>query len=201
MLGEIILLTGDVEAPHLAGILRQYNPDLEVRHAADADQLRALAATPAPQGGRRLVAFCTSVIVPADVIEGLSCPAYNFHPGPPEYPGTHPASFAIYDGAAEYGVTVHEMAVKVDAGEIVHVERFEIPAGSRFANLELLAYKVLVSVFAELAERLACDAAPLPPSGDRWTGKASTKRDFERMREVTEDMDEAEITLRFRAFG
>jgi len=201
MLGEIILLTGEVEAPHLAGILTQYNPVLAVRHAADADQLRAYCETPPPDGGRRLLSFCTSVIVPADVIAGLDGPAYNFHPGPPEYPGTHPASFAIYEGATEYGVTVHEMTAKVDAGTIVHVARFEMPSGARFANLELQAYKVLVSVFAELAERLACDPAPLPPSGDAWSGKTSTKRDFERMQEMTEDMDEEELKLRFRAFG
>ena len=201
MLDEIILLTGAVEAPHLAALLRQYNPALTVRHAADAAALRELCAPPAPPGGRRLIAFCTSEIVPADVIEALDGPAYNFHPAPPEYPGSHPASFAVYEGAAQYGVTVHEMAAKVDTGTIVAAERFDMPPGLRFVDLELHAYKALVALFSSLAERLAGDPAPLAPSGDAWSGRVTTKRDFERMGEITEDMDEAEITRRFRAFG
>lgn len=201
MLGEIILLTGEVEAPHLAAMLRGYNPGLQVRHASDVAELRAFCAEPAPAGGRRLIAFCTPVIVPADVIEALDAPAYNFHPAPPEYPGSHPASFAVYDGATHYGVTVHEMAAKVDAGVIVVVDRFEMPPGLRFVDLELHAYKALVALFSAMAERMATDAAPLAPSGDTWSGRKTTKRDFAGMGEITEDMDEEEIKRRFRAFG
>lgn len=201
MLDEIILLTGEVEAPHLAAMLSQYNPALAINHAEDAEKLQTLCAAPTPTGGRRLIAFCTSVIVPGPVLDALGAPAYNFHPGPPEYPGAHPASFAVYENAATYGVTVHEMMTAVDAGTIVAMERFDMPPNLRFAELEMHAYKVLVALFQRMAERLACNPAPLPPSGDVWRGKASTKRDFERMREYTEDMDEDEITRRFRAFG
>lgn len=202
MLEEIVLLTGEVEAPFLGDLLRRFNPGLHIRHAETAEQLTGICAEPTQHGGeRRLIAFCTGVIVPASVLDGLVGPAYNFHPAPPSYPGSHPASFAVYEGAELYGVTVHEMTRKVDDGTIVAVEWFDMPPNPRFTDVEILAYKKLVEIFSALAERLAADPSPLPPSGDTWFGPKRTKRDFERMGEFTEDMDEDEIKRRFRAFG
>ncbi len=202
MLEEVILLTSEVEAPFLGDMLRQFNPALITVHAETKDQLIDACAKPPPGGGaRRLIAFCTAVIVPAKVLDSLPGPAYNFHPAPPSYPGSHPASFAIYEGAELYGVTAHEMVAAVDAGAIVAVDWFDMPANPRFTDLETLAYRALVSLFAQLAERLATDNTPLPPSGDVWFGPKRTKQDFERMQEFTADMDEEEIKRRFRAFG
>ena len=202
MLGEIILLTGEVEAPHLGDLLLTFNPALRIVHALTAKQLAEACVHPLPDGQvRRLIAFCTRVIVPRKILYELGGPAYNFHPGPPEYPGTHPASFAIYDGATRYGVTVHEMVALVDTGPIVAVKRFDILPSMRFADLEMHAYKALATVFSNLAKRLATDAKPLSHSGKEWSGTRSTKKLFEHMRHVTEDMDEEEIKRRFRAFG
>lgn len=201
MLTEIVLLTGEIEGPHLAEILRRDHPSLRTVTAVDRESLARACATPAPSGGRRLVSFCTSVIVPAEVLDAVTGPAYNFHPGPPEYPGAHAASFAIYDGAKTFGVTVHEMAIKVDAGSIVAVERFDVPEKARYMDLELLAYKVMVGMFYDLAGRLAGDETPLPVIGETWGSRKTTEADFERMGRYDQDTPEAEITRRFRAFG
>lgn len=201
MLAEIILLTGEVEGPHLGDMLKGANPSLRVTHVQNADQIAAACQAPPENGRRRLIGFCTPVIVPADILRTLDGQAYNFHPGPPTYPGTHPASFALYEDAARYGVTVHEMAEKVDSGMIVAVDWFDMPPDLRFTDLEMHAFKAAVKMFSAMAARLALDESPLPPSGERWSGRASTRKAFERMREVTDDMDEAEIIRRFRAFG
>ena len=202
MLSEIILLTGDVEAPYLGNMLRTHNSTVNIVRVCTIDQLGTACTTKLSEGNtRRLIAFSTPIIVPIKILKTLHGHAYNFHPGPPNYPGTHPASFAIYEQATRYGVTVHEMIEQVDAGPIVTVEWFDISPDMRFTDLELHAYKVLVATFSNLAKRLASDASPLLHSGDTWSGKMSTKREFKLMREITEDMDEEEIKLRFRAFG
>ena len=202
MLSEIILLTGEVEAPYLSDMLRSHNSTLNIVHVRTTDQLGRACTTKLLEGNtRRLIAFSTPIIVPNKILSTLHGHAYNFHPGPPNYPGTHPASFAIYEQATQYGVTVHEMTAQVDAGPIVTVEWFDIASDMRFTDLELHAYKVLVATFSNLARRLASDSTPLLHSGDTWSGRMSTKRGFELMREITEDMDEEEIKLRFRAFG
>jgi methionyl-tRNA formyltransferase len=199
---EVVLLTGEVEGPHFRAILQSVEAGLTVHHAETLEALQAICAAPPKGGGvRRLLAFSTSVIVPAAILDGLATPAYNFHPGPPTYPGSHAASFAIYEGAERFGATVHEMAPQVDSGPIVAVEWFETPANARYMELELMTYKTLLKMFAELAPSLASADAPLPRINVNWSGKRRTNAEFEKMKVMEADMDEAEIRLRYRAFG
>src|SRR5437879_5123665 len=109
---KIILLTGELEAPILAGILKQHNPALEVVPAHTLAQLSQICQP--PFAGARLLSFCSPVIVPAALLSCLGEAGYNFHPGPPERPGRFPAIFALYENAAQFGVTVHEMVATVD---------------------------------------------------------------------------------------
>jgi hypothetical protein len=57
--------------------------------------------------GARLIAFTTDVIVPPDILDHLGYGAYNFHPGPPHFPGWAPALFAIHRRATEFGLATH----------------------------------------------------------------------------------------------
>ncbi len=100
----------------------------------------------------------TGVIVPTQVLDQLGFGAYNFHPGPPAYPGFAPAQFALHERAAEFGATAHVMAVRVDEGPIVGVELFSIPPGASVASLEGMAYARLSYLFWSLAKPLATAA-------------------------------------------
>jgi methionyl-tRNA formyltransferase len=198
---EIILLTGEVEGPHFRTMLNSINPSLTVIHAQTCGELEAACLSPAPKGGRRLIAFSTSVIVPKAILNGLSLESYNFHSGPPTYPGSHPASFAIYEGAKYFGVTAHLMEEKVDCGSIVAVEWLEIQKNARFMELEIKAYELLLNIFANLAAHFAISNDPLPVIDAHWSGLKRTEAEFVSMKRLEADMDEAEIRLRFRAFG
>ena len=195
------MLTGEVEGPHFRAMLTSLNPGLTVIHTQTREELEAACRNPAPGGGRRLIAFSTSVIVPKAVLDGLSLAAYNFHPGPPTYPGSHAASFAIYDGAEHFGATAHVMEEKVDCGSIVAVEWFVMPENPRFMELEIKTYELLLKIFADLAPHFATSNDPLPAIDAEWSGPKHTKAEFEAMKELEADMDEAEINLRYRAFG
>jgi len=202
MPGEIILLSGEAEAPHLTDSLQRHQPDLSVVLVQSREELEEACSKPPPEAGpRRLIAYCTSVIVPASVIEALPGPAYNFHPGPPTYPGSHAASFAIYDGADLFGVTAHVMEERVDAGPLVQVTWFEMPDGIKFMELEMMAYQAMFTMFNELAPHLANDDAPLAVIDAQWSGRKTTEQDFQVMQELAADMSEEEIRLRYRAFG
>jgi len=203
MPSEIVLLSGEAEAEHLPAVLTGHNPDLTVVCTETKADLEAvcLEAGPPPDGGRRLIAFCTGIIVPAAVLDALDGPAYNFHPGPPTYPGAHAASFAIYDGAEHFGVTAHVMEKTVDSGAIVGVRWFDVPDKARFVDLELAAYRELFQLFLELASHLASDDRPLARLDEIWGTRKTTKREFEAMKQITPEMDEDEIKRRWRAFG
>ena len=200
MPSEIVLLTGDAEAFHLEKILRRHNQNLQLVHVKTTQELED-ACQYKNNHSRRLIAFCSSIIVPVHILDAVMSPAYNFHPGPPTYPGSHVASFAIYDGVDIFGVTAHEMALKVDTGPIVAVDWFQVPDGLRFTELEMRAFEALVRIFMKLAPHLATIDKPLPQIEIGWAGKATTKQDFENMREIHENMSEVEIKRRFRAFG
>ncbi|MCK5779070.1 MAG: hypothetical protein KAH11_09775 [Rhodospirillales bacterium] len=196
---RIILLSGEVEAPHLREMLRQYNADLAVEPVFDNEGLHA--AFRAGVENTRLIAFLTSVIVPASYLDALPGPAYNFHPGPPEYPGSYVAGFAIYDGAKTFGVTLHEMAARVDTGPIVEVRRFPVEDGWKFQDLEVAAFRHVVQLFTDYAEHMASDDTPLASGVEPWTGKPRTRAQAENLKEIEADMSEEEIVRRYRAFG
>src|SRR3974377_1463854 len=117
MFDTIILLTSQVEQMPLGAVLRGHNPQLTVHPAATLDDLAAFDT--AMLSPSRLIAFATPVIVPEPVLASLGYSAYNFHPGPPQYPGWAPAHFALYEQATQFGVTVHAMTERVDRGPIV----------------------------------------------------------------------------------
>ena len=197
---QIILLTGETELPFLSKALQAANGALDVLHANSATALARTMEKCDPLSVR-LLSFSSNVIVPATMLSALPGPAYNFHPGPPDYPGSHPDSFAIYDGATRFGATVHEMTAKVDAGPIVQVSEFDIPEGADSLELAALAYQHIAALFFDLAPLFATSDDALPRIDRRWAARKWTRADYEKMRNFDESLDAAEITLRKRAFG
>src|ERR1700742_3040134 len=149
MFDTIILLTGPLEQVALASLLRGHNEQLAIYPVTTPEHLAALGADILHRA--RLIAFSSPIIVPPTVLAALGYGAYNFHPGPPEYPGWAPAHFALYEGAADFGVTAHAMSERVDAGPIVDIARFPISADISVAALEGLAYAHLAQMYWRLS--------------------------------------------------
>ena len=153
MFDTIVLLTGPVEEAALAAVLRRQNPRLDVLPAKSLDELEAF--DPSVLARARLVAFVTPVVVPARILGALGFGAYNFHPGPPHYPGWVPSHFAIYDKARQFGATAHAMIERVDAGPIVGIKIFDIPPNTNVLRLQELVFAELARLFWHLAPALA----------------------------------------------
>ena len=196
---EIVLLTGSNEAPHLTTFLKRQNPALIVTHVETRADLVCEFHPPRPAA--RLIAFCTSTVVPADVLETFEGRGYNFHPGPPTYPGRHPASFAIYEAARRFGVTAHEMLRRVDAGRIVGVEWFDMPDLPRLSQVERLSFEAAIRLFMRLGPLLATSLAPLPHVGEQWSGWKSRQSDFDTMCALPLEIGAEELERRIRAFA
>jgi methionyl-tRNA formyltransferase len=196
-LREIVLLTGTREALPLTAFLQRHNPDLMVTHVETRAEL--ICACHPPRQACRLVAFCTATIVPGDLLQGFSAGAYNFHPGPPSYPGRHPASFAIYEGATRFGATAHEMMPRVDCGPIIGVEWFDMPPRPHLLALEGLSLAASVHLFARLVPKLTTSAEPLPRIAQPWSGWTSRQRDFDTLSDLPLDIKADEFDRRVRA--
>ncbi len=176
-LNTIILLTGEAEAAAFGDMLRSINSDLNTIAAPDRPALDQ--ACQALNPGTRLISFCSSVIVPKPYLDAIDCGSYNFHPGPPNYPGRYPSVFALYDEVDKFGVTLHVMSERVDEGPIIAAEWFVVPSHCDLETLDTLAFKELVSLFQRFANPPASDPTLLKAAQIRWSGKKRTKADCE----------------------
>jgi methionyl-tRNA formyltransferase len=149
----------------------------------------------------RVISFGSGVIVPPAILEALPAPAYNLHPGPPEYPGLFPSVYALYDGASSFGVTLHEMAAAVDAGPVVSVNRFPIPAGCDRARLDGLTFPEMLKLLERYARALGDVTATLPAQSGQWRGPLRTRADFAALCALPENADGDEFARRLRAVG
>ncbi len=199
MFDIIILLTGPVEEAALAAVLRQHNPRLDIRGVNSGAELEAL--TPELLARARLIGFITPVIVPKRILENLGYGAYNFHPGPPHYPGWLPSHFALYDGATEFGVTAHVMHERVDSGPIVGTELFHVPPDTSVEGLEQLSLVTLARLFWHLAKTLAIQAEPLAQLAVAWKGRRTTRRKYAALCEIPAEISKEELERRIGVFG
>lgn len=192
------------EADFFRDLLRRANPTLAISHCPDVDSLTACAksATDKAASSRpraRLIAFSTQVVAPRAILERLSYNAYNFHPGPPDYPGSKPSAFAIYEGARNFGVTLHRMAARVDSGEIVAVDRFPIADAASARDVAIEAYGRMARLALTAAPALAQVDRPLPPDGSVWRGVKRRMADYEALRVITPGLSQSEVARRFAA--
>jgi methionyl-tRNA formyltransferase len=199
MFNTIILLAETSEQGMLATLLRQHNPKLAVRAVASIEEIDALK--PDRLARARLVGFVTPVVVPKRILDALGFGAYNFHPGPPQYPGWMPAHFAIYDRATEFGATAHVMIERVDAGPIVGVEYFPVPQQAGVLKLEQLAYVQIAQMFWNLAPILANQTEPISELSVQWSGRKGTRRLHAALCDMAPDISEDELDRRIEAFG
>jgi methionyl-tRNA formyltransferase len=199
MFDTIILLSGMAEVATLPLVLRGHNPNLSVIPVQTPAELAALGSFVLRRA--RLIAFATPVIVPVDILSQLGYGAFNFHPGPPSYPGWAPAHFALYNRATEFGATAHEMIEQVDAGPIIGVGLFPIPAEITVLGLEGLAYAHLAQLYWRMAQSLATDAAPPPILPLTWGSKKYSRRAYRAICDIPLDIPKDELDRRIRVFG
>lgn len=192
-----IILAPPSQHQALRALLKAHRNDLNFVLISAAEHLAAIPETVLSRA--RLIAFATDVIVPASVLKALGYGAYNFHPGPPSYPGWAPAHFALYDGARWFGATAHHMVERVDAGPVVGVESFAIPAGISIRELEQIAYIRMARLFWSLAKRLV-SSEPLPALPVAWGTRRTTRQMYVRMCDIPADIDKAELNRRLAAF-
>jgi len=139
-------------------------------------------------------------ILPAAVLEKVGGRAYNLHCAPlPEYKGYNSFSHAILNGDDSYGVTIHEMAEKVDEGDIILDKRFAINGGETSWSLYNKTCEAGVEIFGEFL-RLLAKGAPLPRRSMQGDGKFYGRNSLDGLKLINDAADAREVDLKSRAF-
>lgn len=195
---SMLVLAKDREDPFTDEALR-----FVAQHCVHARVLRGKVGDAVPQEladwhGDYLFSYLSPWIVPQSILDRAGCAAINFHPGPPEYPGSGCYNFAVYHQAAEYGVTCHHMARRVDTGRIIAVRRFPaFPSDSPF-TLAKRAHAHVLTLFCDMVG-LILEGQPLPQSAETWKAKAYTRARMLELFCVSPDMAADEVRRRTKA--
>jgi methionyl-tRNA formyltransferase len=124
---------------------------------------------------------------------------FNFHPAPlPEFRGRRGYNYAILEGSASYGVSVHWVSESFDQGDLVKVSRFAIEPNETAFTLEQKSMEALIRLLDEfLSISESPEGIPRTPQGQ---GKSATKKEMLALAEVTSSDDAAIIDKKIRAF-
>jgi len=124
----------------------------EIERMANASEANALRA----DGTDWLLSVNSTVLYPRAVLEAARCGALNMHPGRlPDYAGLHTHQWAIRNGEAEFGATLHWMTPELDAGPIAYKATF--PITPKDTGLSL--FVKCINAGADLVVRALCDIA------------------------------------------
>ena len=148
--------------------------------------------------GDYIVSYLSPWIIPERLLDRAKKASFNFHPGPPEYPGIGCTNFAIYDAAGSFGVTCHHMNPKVDTGNMISVKRFSLYDTDTVFSLTQRCYGYILQQFYEFAS-LILAGDELPQSDEYWKRRPYKRKELHELCRITSDMPTDEIRRRVKA--
>jgi methionyl-tRNA formyltransferase len=102
-------------------------------------------------------------VVHADVVDAPHIGSFNLHPGPlPQYAGLNVPSWAIYNGEASHGVTLHRMDSGIDTGPIAYQASVPIAPRDTALSLSVACAREGISLVTRLINTAATDARAIP---------------------------------------
>lgn len=146
-----------------------------------------------------LLSFGTGVIVPSHILKTPGLLSLNVHAASPRYPGRDPHHFAVYDGAEQYGATMHYMTQSVDAGPITDVELFDVLGPVTPSDLLERANEAGWALIERFFRRFVTQGAPVPLLDLAWGGRKTTRRMFEELCRIDPTMPAEEFERRIKA--
>lgn len=129
--------------------------------------------------------------------------AVNLHLAPlPEYRGCNQFSFAIWDGAKEFGVTLHEIDVRIDHGAILFEKRFPVPDSCWVQELYDLSVREAQKLFEGSLRPLLDNRYIKEPQSDKLGERTSNlhfRHEIETLRHIGLEEPREDIERKVRA--
>lgn len=129
--------------------------------------------------GDYIFSFRNLFFLPISLIKSASKAAINFHPGPPEYPGSGSVNFALFNEDKKFGITAHLMNELIDQGKIIKIKRFAITKNETLQSLTRKTHLHLFEMALELITKLHNEPSFLTrilSIDSKYTWKGSAKK-------------------------
>jgi len=155
--------------------------------------------------GEYIVCFRSLYLLPKRLIDKASIAAINFHPAPPEYPGSGCINFALYDEVNEYGVTAHVMNELVDNGKILEVRRFPVTPHDNLATVLSRTHSELFNLCSDFISGLYSNGENFlkekmkASETEVWRGNARLLKELDELQTINTTVSEKELKRIIRA--
>ena len=145
-----------------------------------------------------ILAFRSRFLVPKHAIDKSKI-SINFHPGPPEHPGSACVNWALYNSDEFYGATAHLIDEKIDSGKIINVVRFPIFENDTVTSLLDRTYRQSHIQFCKVVDEINSVMENRFTSDERWLMKARLMKSLDEINFIDNTMSNDEIIRRIRA--
>lgn len=155
--------------------------------------------------GDYILCFRSLFILPKILIDKAKTGAINFHPGPPEFPGSGCLNYALYENSQSYGVTAHLMNEKIDEGNILECRRFQIHKLDTVNSLLERTHLKLLDLFFDFTSSLATIGAEFltknlqKSKNEKWSGTNRKIKDLDSLSLVNLNISETQLDKLVRA--
>lgn len=155
--------------------------------------------------GEYVLCFRSFFVLPKRLIDRASIAAINFHPAPPEYPGSGCINFALYDEVNEYGVTAHIMNELVDNGKILEVRRFPVTPYDNLPTVLSRTHSELLNLCSDFISGLYFDGEYFlkekleASENEVWRGNARLLKELNALQKIDINVSETELKRIIRA--
>ena len=153
-----------------------------------------------------ILCYRSHFILPESILKIPKLYSINFHPGPPEYPGTG-INFSLYENSKEYGITIHLMNKKVDSGKIIETKYFPIFKNDNLEKLLKRTHSTLFSSFIDFTINLKKNGEKFikeklrKNTNLKWNKKKWTSKELNTYQIIPIDIDETELNRRIKSFN
>lgn len=180
-----------------------YNYNVTVHYSKERGE--SISESISSWTGDFIFCFRSFVIIPPKLLAKAKVAAINFHPAPPEYPGSGCINFALYDNVQEYGVTAHFMNAKVDNGKIIEVRRFPVLKKDDLQTLLARTHMELCSICIDFIDGIYLhglnyiEKKLAISEGENWNGSARKMSELESLKNIKTTIDKYELDRIVRA--
>ena len=140
--------------------------------------------------GDYIICYRSLYILPKALLNKVKIAAINFHPAPPEYPGSGCINFALYDEVREYGVTAHIMNEVLDNGEILEVRLFPVTPCDDLPSILARTHKELSNLCSDFISGIHTEGDQIIKrklaysNKESWNGKARLLKELEDLQKI-----------------